>query len=130
MIYLCDDVTKYKEFFTLFQELHKNLKCIDLSKLPSSTLASESDSIVTHHKSCCIFLGYLDPGWMLDPSTQVQLRQLFRKFPVGIVTEFSESLPFSWKNEIDTLYTFKSLNKNGESVIINNGSIIHNESEI
>jgi hypothetical protein len=130
MIYLCDDVTKYKEFFTLFQELHKDLKCIDLSKLPSSTLATESASIVDHHKSCCIFLGYLEPGWMLDPSTQVQLRQLFRKFPVGIVTEFSESLPFSWKNEIDTLYTFKSLNKNGEPFPVNNGSIIHNESEV
>ena len=130
MIYLCDDVTKYKEFFQLFQELHKDLKCIDLSKLPSSNLATESASIVNHHKSCCIFLGHLEPGWMLDPSTQVQLRQLFRKFPVGVLTEFSESLPFSWKNEIDTVYTFKSLNKNGEPLVINNGGTLHDKSQI
>jgi hypothetical protein len=127
MIYLCDDVTKYKEFFTLFQELHTDLKCIDLSKLPSSTLATESTSIVDHHKSCCVFLGYIEPGWMLDPSTQVQLRKLFRKFPVGIISQFSESLPLSWKNEINTLYTFKSLQTYGDSVTVNNGSLVQDK---
>lgn len=129
MIYLCDDIRKYKEFFQLFQELHKDLKCIDLSNLPTPSLAIEASSIVNHHKSCCVFLGYVEPGWMLDSSSQVQLRQLFRKFPVGIVTEFFESLPFSWKNEIDILYTFKSL-QNGEAVSLNHGSSIHNESEV
>jgi len=130
MIYLCDDVTKYKDFFTLFQSLHKHLECIDLSKLPSSVLATEATSIVEHHKSCCVFLGYVEPGWMLDNSSQVQLRKLFRKFPVGIVTQFSESLPFSWKNEIDTLYTFQSTHGNGESNSIDNGCTIQNQSDI
>ncbi len=124
MLYICDDVTKYKEFFQVFRELHKDLRCIDLSNLHSSSLASEAASIVDHHKSCCVFLGYVEPGWMLDPSTQVQLRKLFRKFPVGVVSQFFESLPFSWKNEIDTLYTFKSLQKYGESITVNNGSSI------
>jgi len=124
MLYLCDDVTKYSEFFQVFRDLHKDLRCIDLSNLHSSSLASESASIVDHHKSCCIFLGYVEPGWMLEPTAQVQLRKLFRKFPVGIVSEFSESLPFSWKNEIDTIYTFKCLNPNGEPVSVNDGSSV------
>jgi hypothetical protein len=130
MLYICDDVTKYKQFFTLFQEVHKDLKCIDLSKLPSSTLATESASIVDHHKSCCIFLGYVEPGWMLEPAVQVQLRKLFRKFPVGIVSQFSESLPFSWKNEIDIIYTSKWVHKNGETVSIDNGSSIQDKLEV
>jgi len=124
MLYLCDDVTRYKEFFQVFRDLHKDLRCIDLSNLHSSLLATEATSIVDHHKYCCVFLGYIEPGWMLEPSTQVQLRKLFRKFPVGLVSEFSESLPFSWKNEIDTIYTFKSLQKNGESIAVHNGSSV------
>lgn len=130
MIYLCDDVTKYKQFFQVFRDLHKDLRCIDLSHLQSNSLAIEAMSILDHHKCCCIFLGYLEPGWMLDPSTQVQIRELFRSFPVGIVSEYFESLPFSWKNEIDTLYTFKSLHKNGESVSVNNGCSIQDKFEV
>lgn len=122
MIYTCDDVKKYDYFFKLFKTLHKDLECIDLSKIPSNSLVAESNSIIEHHKHCSIFLGYLEPGWMLDNSSQVQLRKLFRKFPVGFVFEFPESLPFSWKNEIDTIYTFKSLYKHGESNSIDNGS--------
>jgi hypothetical protein len=130
MLYVCDDVTKYKDFFQVFQDIHKDLRCIDLSNLQSSLLSVESTSICNHHKSCCVFLGYLEPGWMLEPTHQVQLRKLFRKFPVGIVTEFSESLPFSWKNEIDTIYTSKWVHKNGESVVIHNGSSVQDKSEV
>jgi hypothetical protein len=130
MIYLCDDITKYKQFFQTFQDLHKDLRCIDLSNLHSSLLAAEASSIVDHHKYCCVFLGYIEPGWMLDPSTQVQLRKLFRKFPVGLVSQFSESLPFSWKNEIDTLYTFKSVYSHGQPISIDNGSSVQDKSGI
>ena len=130
MLYVCDDVREYKDFVEKFKELTKDLDCIDLSKLPSSSLATEANSIVEHHKSCCVFLGYVEPGWMLDASSQVQLRKLFRKFPVGIVTQFSESLPFSWKNEINTIYTSKWVHKNGESVSVNNGSSLQDKSEV
>lgn len=122
MIYLCDDITKYTYFFNLFKDRHKDLECIDLSKISSTSLATECNSVVEHHKDCIVFLGYLEPGWMLDGPSQIQLRKLFRKFPVGIITEFSESLPFSWKNEIDIIYTFKSLYKNGKPIPIDNDS--------
>jgi hypothetical protein len=78
---------------------------LDLSKVPSFQLADEAESILNHHKSCCVFLGYLEPGWMLEPTHQTRIRKLFRKFPVAVVTHFTDSLPFSWKNEIDTFYT-------------------------
>jgi len=108
MLYISTDINKYHQFLELFQKTHEGLHFIDLSKVSSSTLAEESDSIINHHKDCVVFLGYLEPGWMLDYPTQTRLRKLFRKFPVGLVINFTESLPFSWKNEIDTIYTFKS----------------------
>jgi hypothetical protein len=82
-----------------------DIQCLDLSKVPTHILAEEIESILNHHKNCCVFLGFLEPGWMLDATHQTRIRKLFRKFPVGMVTHFVESLPFSWKNEIHTLYT-------------------------
>lgn len=130
MIYLCDSIQQYKWFAEHFRSLYKNFECIDLSKIHSNSLAKEAMLVTEHHKQCCVFLGHIEPGWMLDAASQVQLRELFRKFPVGLVTEFSESIPFSWKNEIDTIYTFKSLQKNGESVSIDNGSSVQDKSEV
>lgn len=106
------------------------MRFVDLSKLPSDVLATESDSIVQHHKDCCVFLGYLEPGWMLESTHQTRLRKLFRKFPVGLVIHYSESLPYSWKNEIDIVYTYKDLNKYGESNSIHDGCSVHNQSQV
>ena len=110
MLYLCTSITDFKEFFTVFKNLHKDTECIDLSKIPSENLADECSSIFSHHKECIVFLGYLEPGWMLSLQNQTRLRKIFRKFPVAIVTNFLESLPYSWKTELDTVYTFKRQN--------------------
>jgi hypothetical protein len=108
MIYLCTDISKFQEFLQDFRKTHEDKHFIDLSKLDPDKLADESDSIVNHHKDCIVFLGYLEPGWMIDAMSQTRMRKLFRKFPVGLVTQFTESIPFSWKNEIDLVYMFKS----------------------
>ena len=106
------------------------MRFVDLSKITSDLLATESDAIVQHHKDCCIFLGYLEPGWMLEPTHQTRLRKLFRKFPVGLVTNYTESLPYSWKNEIDIIYTYKDLKNHGESNSVHDGSSVYNESQV
>lgn len=67
---------------------------------------------------------------MLEPAHQTRIRKLFRKFPVAIMTHFVESLPFSWKNEIDTLYTDAPLNKNGKANSFNDGSSIQEQSKL
>lgn len=107
MLYISTSIVKYNEFFSFFKEKFKDLECIDLSKILSINLADECMSIVDHHKECCVFLGYLEPGWMLEPQNQTKIRKLFRKFPVATVTYFTESLPYSWKTEIEVVYTFK-----------------------
>jgi len=99
-----------------------------MSKLPSDKLADECDNILQHHKACSIFLGYLDVGWMLDPRHEARIRNLIRKFDVYLITFHIESLPFSWKNEIDTVYVQK--HKDGGAKTINNGCALQAQSEI
>lgn len=103
---------------------------IDLSKVPSVDLANECDSITNHHGNCSVFLGYLEPGWMIEPAHQTRIRKLIRKFDVGIVLHYPESLPYSWKNEIDTFYTTVPLNQNGNSNSIHDGSSLQDQSTL
>lgn len=98
---------------------------LDLSTLPSSKLVQETQTIIGHYASCTIYLGYLEPGFMLEPTHQVLLRKLFRKFRVGVVTMFIESIPFSWKNEIDYFYFPSLLNDHGTGDLNDGSTILH-----
>lgn len=111
-------------FLKDFTELRK--KCtIDLSLIPINSLANECDQILQHHNESKIFLGYLEPGWMLDPKDEARIRRLIRKFECFMICLHPQSLPFSWKNEIGLAITNNPLNsKNGTTEIINNGSSI------
>jgi len=113
-------------FLKLFDEIRS--KCtIDLSKIPSENLADECEQILQHHHSCVIFLGYLEPGWMLDPKHEARMRNTIRKFETHAVCFHPESIPFSWKNEIDTVYLKNT--KDGQPETINDGCSILSESE-
>jgi len=124
MLFVSSNIQKYQEFRELFRKTHEEIQFLDLSKIQSIRLVDEVDSIVKHHSNCCIFLGYLEPGWMLEITHQTRIRKLFRKFSVAFVSNFVESIPFSWKNEIDTFYTETSVNKNGNTNSLNNGSSV------
>jgi len=128
MLFIGNDITKFSEFKKSFYTTHDGSTIIDLSRVASGKLADETDSVVDHHAACVVFLGYLEPGWMLEPTHQTRIRKLFRKFPVGMVTNFVESLPFSWKNEIDTFYIEAPLN--GIANTLNNGSAIQDKSQV
>lgn len=128
MLFVSTNLSNFNEFKEMFKDLSNDKTFLDLSKVPLDELANESMAIVNHHSNCAIFLGHLEPGFMLDSISQVILRKLIRKFPTGIICKFTESLPFSWKNEIDTLYIQKPLNSNGSTSFINNGSSLQNKS--
>ena len=103
-------------------------KCtIDLSKLPSDRLAEECERIIQHHSECILFLGFLEAGWMLDPRHEARIRLALRKFETHIVTLHLESLPFAWKNEIDTVHSHSP--KDGYSQAIDDGCALHSESQ-
>ena len=122
MLYVCSSIKKYREFRELFQKTH------DLSRVSSEKLAEECDSIISHHAKASIFLGYLEPGWMIEPAHQTRLRKLFRKFDVGLVCLFPESLPHSWKTEIHTFYTTPS--DHGNSSSIHDGGALQDQSHV
>jgi hypothetical protein len=108
-------------------KIKKGKRLFDFSSIPSHKLADEAESLIQHHSDCIVFLGYLEPGWMLDPKHEARLRALFRKFETHMICFFPESIPFSWKNEIDIAY-IRPL-KNGAPETINNGCTLHDESE-
>jgi hypothetical protein len=127
MLFLCTNILQFREFLQMFKETHGTAQLLDLSKIPSSKLAEEALSIVSHHSSCAVFLGYLEPGWMLDSTHQVILRRLFRKFPVAMVAKYVDSIPFSWKNETHSIYTSLPLNSNGDPKAVDHGRALHDE---
>lgn len=108
-------------FLKDFSDIRKTID-IDLSTLSSELLADECDRILDHHSKKNIFLGYLEPGWMLDPKHDARIRRLIRKFDVYLVSFFPESLSFSWKNEIGIVYLEDR--KDGSSEIVNNGDLV------
>ena len=128
MLYICTDLNM-KLFSDKWKALFPDKTFLDLSKHPSTDLASESISIVSHQTNCCVFLGYLEPGWMLDSNHQVILRKLIRKFPVAITCFYVDSIPFSWKNETETIYITVPLNSNGDSSSLDDGRSIQDKLE-
>jgi hypothetical protein len=126
MLWVLTNLKKISEFREEFYKAHETLKIIDLSKISLKELANESESIVNHHKDCAIFIGYLEAGWMLELCDQTRMRKLFRKFPVAVITFFPESLPYSWKTDIEILYVEKPI-ENGKSNIIDDGSIVQHK---
>jgi hypothetical protein len=96
MLDVCCNIVKYSQFSKGFD--------IDISRVSSSELITQAEAIFQHHTGKSIFLGFLEPGWMLSPEHQTRMRPIFRKFKVGFVCFHKSSIPFSWKNEIDILY--------------------------
>lgn len=127
MLYICTDLTQIKTFTEKWRSMFPDMLFLDLSKHPSANLASESSSIVSHQSNCCVFIGYLEPGWMLEPTHQVILRKLIRKFPVSMVSFYMDSIPFSWKNETEVIYIGKPLNSNGTSNSVDDGGSIQDK---
>jgi hypothetical protein len=129
MLYVCTNLLQFQEFVNYFKQTHGTF--LDLSKVPTYKLAEEGGSIVNHHSECAVFLGYLEPGWMLESGHQVQLRKLIRKFPVAMVTKFVDSIPFSWKNETHSIYTLVPLNQyDGSTQVVDDGSSVQHEPEV
>lgn len=96
MLEVCTNLNKFPEFAKRFS--------INISQLPSSEIIVQCESILRHHSDASIFLGFLEPGWMLSSEAQTRMRPVFRKFKVGFVCFHEESIPFAWKNEIETVF--------------------------
>jgi hypothetical protein len=130
MLYICTNLLQFQEFVKFFKQTHGTSKFLDLSKVPPAKLAEESSSIFNHHTDCAVFLGYLEPGWMLESPHQVIIRKILRKFSVGMVTKYVDSIPFSWKNETHSIYAQVPLNSNGSANSVDDGSSVQHEPQV
>ena len=78
---------------------------IDLSKLPSADLADQTETIRTHQKGqTSIYLGFLDPLFMLTPYHETILRRSIQSCRVVLVCSDPTALSFCWKNGIEELH--------------------------
>lgn len=95
MLEVCTNLQKTEEFAKRF--------LINISHIPSSEILTQCEIMLQHHSDTSIFLGFLEPGWMLSADAQTRMRPVFRKFKVGFTCVHLESIPFSWKNEIESV---------------------------
>jgi hypothetical protein len=77
---------------------------IDISSIPSADLVEHVETIRTHQKiQTTIYLGFLDPIWMLSPYHETLLRRAIRECRLILLTSDPTLLSFSWKNGLDSL---------------------------
>lgn len=78
---------------------------IDLSKLPSDQLADQVETIRTHQtEPKTVFLGYVDPLYMLSPYHETILRRGIAECRIILVCSDPTALSFCWKNGIAELH--------------------------
>lgn len=130
MLRVCIGVSRYREFADDFKKAFADKNWVDLSNVETSELMEQCDAILSHHTNAAVFLGFIEPGWMLEGTHQTRMRTLIRTFPVGFVCEFENSIPFSWKNEIDVIYRPGTYTKHGDSNFINDGGSLYNQSSV
>ena len=122
MLWISADIRRFADFRANFRSKFPDLEFVDLSKVPSSELVEHCEAISSHRVRSCVFLGYLEPGWMLEPMHQTRIRKLIRSCPVALTCFYTESIPFSWKNEIESLVVFKA--EHGDASSIDNGGSV------
>jgi hypothetical protein len=124
MLWVSTEILEFKRFRDTFRSANEECDFIDLSGIPTHDLIDNCESILSHHKKSCIFLGFLEPGWMMDVMHQTRMRSVFRSRHVAFVCNHVESIPYSWKNGIEFLYVSKPNLENGDPQSVHDGSSV------
>ena len=85
-----------------FKSQHPGLDVMDWSDCTPAELILQAETVLQHHTSIGVYLGYLD-GWMLNITEEIRMRPLIRKFPVCVVSRWPCAFSLSWKNELEYL---------------------------
>jgi hypothetical protein len=78
---------------------------IDFANLVPSKLAEQAEQVRLHQTSMTtLYLGFLDPVWMLTPHHETILRRAIRACRVVLVTSDPGTLSLFWKNGLTHLH--------------------------
>lgn len=78
---------------------------VDLSNILSTDLAEQVETVRTHQKDpVSIYLGYLDPVYMISPYHETILRRSIQSCKLILTTSDPTALSLCWKNGIDYLH--------------------------
>ena len=80
---------------------------IDLSALRPSDLVSTLETICQHKTATDVWIGFIDPLWMLTEPERIRMRDCIRKLNVTMVCSNPRLLPLSWKAEIANLIVYE-----------------------
>jgi hypothetical protein len=102
---------------------------IDLSNSPSNRLAEQADTVRTHQTSMTtIYLGFLDPLFMLSPQHETLLRKVITACRVILLTSDPGALSLFWKNGLSELYLHMDRKDDDNSrrtqIVDNGGSVL------
>jgi hypothetical protein len=88
---------------------------IDVSKTRGSEITETMATIYSHHPGSAIYLGFVDPLFMLTPPHEASCRRVFRGCTVALVCSNPLLLPYSWKNGTSKLVVVGSKTKTDSS---------------
>lgn len=78
---------------------------VDLSNIVPSDIAGHVETVRTHQKNTIsIYLGYLDPIYMISQYHETVLRRSIQSCNVILTTSDPTALSLCWKNGIDYLH--------------------------
>ena len=84
---------------------------LDLSNLTPSNLVDTLETICQHKTSSNIWIGFLDPLWMLTEPERIRMRTCIRKLEITMTCSNPRLLPYSWKAEIRKLFIYEDQNE-------------------
>ena len=98
---------------------------LDLSKVTTDSLPTAINDFCDHHKTGHIYIGYLDPLYMLHPMEETVMRRGFCQCDMSIVVSNPYILPLSWKNGTKHLRVVESTKHVEIAKVIHDGSASH-----
>lgn len=107
----------------------KERNVIDLSNTPSARLAEQANTVRTHQTSMTtIYLGFLDPLFMLTPHHETLLRKVIDACRVILLTSDPGALSLFWKNGISELHLYGTRqgedDNSGRPKIVDDGGVV------
>jgi hypothetical protein len=90
-----------------FSTLNLPKGILDIASLCPSELVQTLETICQHKSTATVWVGYLDPLWMLTEPERIRMRECIRKLTVYMVCSNPRLLPMGWKMELQDVYVYE-----------------------